>query len=135
MKRLRNLTDEKLCELYGTADEKTQDAIRRECDRRDALDRKRADTKARYDAVSALWAEHTAAQVQAAELACNGYLLSKAGRAAGINPYDLWAGPLARAARYASEELREFWERHPRITRTQYDDLLAAARRADRAAA
>ncbi|NUR01318.1 MAG: hypothetical protein HOY79_33780 [Streptomyces sp.] len=132
--KLRDLTDDELCELYGTADEATQTAIRIECDRRDMLDRKAAYVKARRDAAIAQWQEHTEAQIAAAERACNGYLLSKAGRAAGINPYDLWTGPLSRAARYASEELREFWERQPRITRTQFVDLLAAARRAERAA-
>jgi hypothetical protein len=132
MAALRTLTDDQLCSMYGTADEATQDAIRHECDRRDARDRKRAAVKARWDAGVAEWLDYAQAQWIAAEYACNGVLLSRAGRAAGINARDLWNGPAARAARYASEELRDFWDRHPRITRTQYVDLLAAARRAER---
>lgn len=132
MKRLRNLTDDQLCELYAGADEATQDAIRRECDRRDHLDRKRAYVRARRDAFVAEWADYAEAQQTAAEHACRGNLLSKAGRAAGINARDLWSGPSALAARYASEELREFWEKHARLTRTEYIDAIAAARRAAR---
>lgn len=134
MKALRNLTDDQLCDMYGTADEATQDAIRRECDRRDHLDRKRAAVKARWDEAVTEWLDYAHAQWLAAEQACRGHLLSKAGHTAGINPRDLWTGTTARAARYASEELLDFWDRHPRITRTQYADLLAAARRAERTA-
>ncbi|MFI5814925.1 hypothetical protein ACIA7S_28700 [Streptomyces sp. NPDC051643] len=132
MRNLRKLTDDQLCTMYGTADEATQDAIRRECDRRDHLDRKRAHVKARWDAAVAEWLDYAHAQWLAAEQACRGHLLSKAGHSAGIDPRDLWTGTTARAARYASEELLDFWAVSPRITRTQYVDLLAAARRAER---
>lgn len=132
MKALRNLTDDQLSTMYSTADEATQDAIRRECDRRDYLDRKRAAVKARWDAAIAEWFDYAHAQWIAAEHACRGHLLNKAGHAAGINPRDLWTGPATRAARYASEELLDFWAVSPRITRTQYVDALAASRRAAR---
>lgn len=132
-KNLQKLTDNELCTLYGTADDATQDAIRRECDRRDRLDRKRAQTKARWDAAIAEWLDYANAQWIAAERDCRGHLLNKAGHSAGIDPRDLWTGPTARAARYASEELLDFWDAHPRITRTQYADLFNAARRAERA--
>jgi hypothetical protein len=131
-KDLRNLTDDELCTLYGTAGEATQEAIRRECDRRDLRDRKRAHVKARWDAAVTEWLDYAHAQWLAAEHTCRGHLLNKAGHSAGIDPRDLWTGPTARAARYASEELLDFWDAHPRITRTQYADLLAAARRAER---
>jgi hypothetical protein len=132
MTNLRDLTDDELCDMYGTADEATQDNIRRECDRRDTRDRKRAHVKARWDAAVMEWLDYAHAQWLAAEHFSRGHLLNKAGLAAGVDPRDLWTGPTARAARYASEELLDFWDRHPRITRTQYADLLSAARRAER---
>ncbi|MFE5037090.1 hypothetical protein [Streptomyces sp. NPDC056683] len=141
MKALRNLTDDQLCEMYGTADEATQDRIRRECDRRDADDRRRAANarkaaavKARRDALVTEWLDYAQAQWLAAEYACNGVLLNRAGLAAGIDPRSLWRGSAVVAERLASEELLEFWAKSPRITRTQYIDARQADRRAERLA-
>lgn len=51
-----------------------------------------------------------------AENDTNGYLLNKAGRAEGIEPFSLFKGPEARAYRYASHELIEHWAKRPRLT-------------------
>ena len=51
-----------------------------------------------------------------AEAATNGYMLNRAGEHAGIDPRTLFTGPEARARRYASEELLEYWRTHPRPT-------------------
>lgn len=49
-----------------------------------------------------------------AELATNGHMLNKQGRARGIDPYSLISGSATRAYKYASDELIEYWNEHPR---------------------
>lgn len=56
-----------------------------------------------------------AAYERAAE-ACNDRLLNARGKAAHIDPRSLFLGPSIRAYAYASEELRDHWTRHPRVT-------------------
>uniref|UniRef100_UPI003F493F9D VG15 protein n=1 Tax=Nocardia suismassiliense TaxID=2077092 RepID=UPI003F493F9D len=51
-----------------------------------------------------------------AEDATNGYMLSKAGEKAGVDPRQLWSMPEDRARKYASEELRGWWDEHGRMT-------------------
>jgi hypothetical protein len=43
-------------------------------------------------------------------------MLNKAGKAAGIDERSLFTGPESRARRYASEELLNHWQSHPRPT-------------------
>lgn len=55
-----------------------------------------------------------------AEAATRGNMLNKRGRANGIDPRALWtAGDRARA-RYASEELRGYWDAHPVVTYREF---------------
>ena len=61
------------------------------------------------------------AQVDAADEACRGILLSTLGRVRGIDPASLFMGPTARAHKYASTELLEWWMDHPRITFTEWE--------------
>jgi hypothetical protein len=49
-----------------------------------------------------------------------GHMLSPAGRDARIDPRSLFTGPLARARKYASEELLRWWADNPRLDRTQF---------------
>ncbi|MFE2994264.1 hypothetical protein ACFXG4_04940 [Nocardia sp. NPDC059246] len=51
-----------------------------------------------------------------AEDATNGYMLSKHGERAGIDPRKLWSMPEDRARKYASEELRAWWDEYGRTT-------------------
>lgn len=51
-----------------------------------------------------------------AEDSTNGYMLSRAGERAGADPRSLWSIPEDRARKYASEELRAWWDEHGRIT-------------------
>jgi hypothetical protein len=71
-----------------------------------------------------------------AEEECNGVLLNGAGRAAGISSSSLWSGTTARARKYASEELKSFWQRHGRINYSTFraDALGRASDRGARAA-
>lgn len=55
-----------------------------------------------------------------AEADTKGNLLNKRGRAAGIDDRSLFTGPEARAPAYASEELIEHWETHPRPTAAMF---------------
>jgi hypothetical protein len=52
----------------------------------------------------------------AAEAATNGYMLNKAGKVAGIDPWSLITGPEPRARQYASPELRQYWDTNGRPT-------------------
>lgn len=56
-----------------------------------------------------------------AEAATSGALLNAEARARGIDAWSLFQGPEARAQRWASEELRDHWRTHPRVTFAQYE--------------
>lgn len=56
-----------------------------------------------------------------AEAATNGVLLNAEAMAKGIDAWSLFQGPEARAQRWASEELRDHWRTHPRVTFAQYE--------------
>jgi hypothetical protein len=51
-----------------------------------------------------------------AENATNGYMLGPAGKKAGIDPYSLFTGPQSRARKYASPELKEWFDQNGRPT-------------------
>lgn len=59
-------------------------------------------------------------QFVAAEEATRGNLLNKAGQAAGVDPKSLFSGPASRARKYASEELKRWWQANPRMTLTEF---------------
>jgi hypothetical protein len=56
-----------------------------------------------------------------AEEACNGALLNARGRATDVDPYSLFIGNESRALAYASEELVEHWQKHPRMTFAEFE--------------
>lgn len=68
--------------------------------------------------------DHVEAAWLAAEDACRGHLLSKAGRTAGVDGRSLFTGPLPRAAKYASDELVEWWAEHGRVTFDEWREQL-----------
>lgn len=67
------------------------------------------------------------AAYQRAEEETNGSLLNAEGRRAGIDALTLFMGNGARAKRWASEELLEHWEKHPRITYADFERQWTAA--------
>jgi hypothetical protein len=93
-----------------------------EFDRRAVAERTAARRRAKAAELRGGYDLMVEAQFRAAEGACNGYLVNKAGRAAGIDPVSLFSGPWARARKYASEELVNFWltGRHPRMSFAEY---------------
>ncbi|HEV2252020.1 MAG TPA: hypothetical protein VGS06_02380 [Streptosporangiaceae bacterium] len=68
-------------------------------------------------------------QWRSAEAATNGYMLNRAGQLGGIDERSLFAGPESRVRKYASPELIEWFESHPRPTRVSWFGS-ASARRA-----
>jgi hypothetical protein len=121
---LRRASDDDLAEHYdkaaGPKAEQARAQILHEMQRRDeqaikrhdrALEHKRrvfAKRLERAEEIDRLWLE--------AENATRGNMLNKAGRAADIDERSLFTGPESRARRYASEELLNHWQSHPRPT-------------------
>jgi hypothetical protein len=130
---LAELTLEQLADLFDSGDAGDQAAVIAEADRRDRADRARQRSRERYAAASAEWRDAAHAQYLDAEATTRGYLLSRQGLAEGIeDPFVLWSGPAAWAMARASEELRNYWLNHPRLTVTEYGRQRVAARRAAR---
>lgn len=69
-------------------------------------------------------------ELQQAERATRGNMVNAAGVAAGVNERDLMTGSEARALRYATPELRRYWEDHPRPTAGMMSHNPATVRRA-----
>jgi hypothetical protein len=122
---LRRASDDDLAEHYDRVagnprEDQAQAQILAEMQRRDELAIKRHDRALehkrrlyakrlqRAEEVDRLWLE--------AEAATRGTMLNKAGKAADIDERSLFTGPESRARRYASEELLNHWQSHPRPT-------------------
>jgi hypothetical protein len=103
-------------EVYG-AD--PADLARQE--RTAAVDADRRAGETREQAVRRAYDEWVHVQLVAAEQATRGYLLTREGQAAGIDPVSLFSGPAARARKWASEELKRWWaDGNPRLTFTEF---------------
>ncbi|TGB14426.1 phage capsid protein [Streptomyces sp. MZ04] len=68
----------------------------------------------------ALYDEYVYRQYLAAESDCRGYLLSKKAQAAGHAPVSLFSGPARIAHARASDELKEWWAEHGRLTQVEF---------------
>ena len=55
-----------------------------------------------------------------AERQTKGVMLNRAGERAGVDPRSLFYGPESRARKYASEELRRYWDEHPRVSSREF---------------
>jgi hypothetical protein len=130
MTTYRALTDEALANVYSTGTQAEQDAVLAEMARRDRRDARTAVDQGRWAKTKQEWLLAAQAAYEVAEAATNGYMLSKEGQAAGIDPFDLWAGSAAQANRYASEELLGHWETHPRLTVSAYREQMRRDKRA-----
>lgn len=122
---LRNLSDEELAAIYHHGGEQAEKAVIRELRRRETSERDRD----RWAAVYQEWHDFAHAQYLAAEAECRGHLLSREGIEAGISPWSLWSGSARRAERYASEELRNFWQANARLTVTEFREHQRRERR------
>lgn len=125
-RQLRSASDEQLGDYFGAhgddtpADNKARDQAIYEMNRRDKVRERRAATVTRRQERRASRRHERAEAVQtawlAAEAGTNGYMLNRRGLEAGIDERSLFTGPESRARKYASEELLEWWETHPRPT-------------------
>ncbi|QZD98169.1 hypothetical protein SEA_ANTUNA_56 [Microbacterium phage Antuna] len=71
------------------------------------------------------------ADYEAAAEACRDRLVNARGRRLGIDPMSLFMGNRARAYAYASEELIEWWETHPRTPFVEFERAWIAQRDAE----
>jgi hypothetical protein len=74
-----------------------------------------------YKQIRAEFEDYRLSAYEAASEACRGRLINDRGEKAGIDAWDLFIGNGIRARAYASPELIEFWETHPRITVAEYE--------------
>ena len=70
-------------------------------------------------------------QYERAEEACRGAMLNARGRERGVDPLSLFMGNARRAHAYASAELVEHWQDHPRITYAMFERDWLRAREAE----
>jgi len=120
---VRGMSDEQLRERWAADADASVLAEARRRDQADRAARERAQVRAE-------WYDAAHEQFLAAEAQCCGNLLSRDGEAAGItNPFQLWAGRADVAAKYASEELNDFWRVSPRVTIGEYIRQMQAGNR------
>jgi hypothetical protein len=74
-----------------------------------------------YRACKAAFEDYRENQYRTALNDLGGRLLNRAALAAGIDSWSLFIGSHQRADRWASEELREWWGRHRRLTYTEFE--------------
>ena len=67
-----------------------------------------------------LYDEYVYRQYMQAEEECRGYLLNSKAEAAGHHPLSLFSGPARIAYARASDELKEWWNRHGRLTQAEF---------------
>jgi hypothetical protein len=119
---LRRASEDDLAEHFKrtTGSDRAQAQVLHEMQRRDDAEQARHDraleTKRRLFSRRVERAEEVDRSWAAAESATRGNMLNKAGRAADIDERSLFTGPESRARRYASEELLNHWQSHPRPT-------------------
>lgn len=77
------------------------------------------DDKIRYR-----YRQETARAYVDAENETRGHMLSRQGEARGIDPANLFHGPEARARKWASDELKEYWDLNGRLTLDDYRNQL-----------
>lgn len=90
-------------------------------ERASTLDAQRGKGETREQAMRRLYQEQVHLQYLAAEQATNGHMLNAQGKAQKDLPaVSLFSGTSARANKYASEELRDYWREHPRVTFAEF---------------
>lgn len=100
-------------------------AITRELTRRENVQAARNRRRGKSDN----YREYLEAEWVNAETATNGYMLNRRGLARGIDPRSLWTANDRTRAAYASDELRQYWAKHPPVTRAEHDHGRTAAKR------
>ncbi|GAA3890480.1 hypothetical protein GCM10022243_64210 [Saccharothrix violaceirubra] len=110
-------------QAYAEAFEVDLERLRRD----DAIARLRADgfTGRGFDELArAAYAKALDEQYLAAEAATNGYMVTNEGRRAQIDPRNLWRQNETYARKWASDELKEWWDANGRLTFDQFREEL-----------
>lgn len=118
-------------DAYAEAFGKDTERVRRD----DAINRLRAAGhrgKGFDDLARAAFREQAERDYFAAEAATNGYLLTAEGQRKGIDARDLWRNNEAFARRWASDELKEWWDQHGRLTFDEFAEGLLSGQAAAR---
>jgi hypothetical protein len=84
------------------------------------IDAQRSHGETREQTIKRLYREYVDVAYLAAENATRGHMLSPAGRNGRIDPKSLFSGPAARARKYASGDLLEWFDANGRMTFTQF---------------
>lgn len=66
---------------------------------------------------------HVDSEYDRALEACAGVLVNKEGRSQHVDGYTLFTGSTRKALRFASEELLDYWEKHPRLSLEDFELL------------
>lgn len=106
-------------QAYAEVFEKDVEKMRRE----DAIARLRREghTGRGFDELArAAYAERLERDYFTAEAATNGFLLTSEGQRAGLDPRNLWRQNETYARRWASEELKQWWDENGRVTFDQF---------------
>ena len=137
---LEDLSDARVAAILGrycnarTHDERVFGLVMAEMERRDRLFAEQAAARARVlaamkqdkarqsarDRLREDYQLYVEAAYLAAERETRGHLLNRRGVDRGVHPRELFSGNRSRAYAYASEELRNWWEQHGRVTFTEY---------------
>jgi hypothetical protein len=126
---LRDMDDAGLAALWDASGpgDPVRPAVLAELRRRDRL----AAQQRQRERLRAEWYDAAHAAYLRAESDCRGELVSRAGVAAGVRDgLALWSGPAWLAERYATEELRDWWRDHGRLTFGGFLSQRAASARA-----
>jgi hypothetical protein len=106
-------------------DERARAQLLAEMQRRDELQERREQTeerrRQRWTARRIERQESIEREWLAAEQATKGVMLNRRGKEAKVNERTLFIGPESRARKYASEELLNYWESHPRPTGAYFE--------------
>ncbi|MCA6093482.1 phage minor capsid protein [Streptomyces sp. SCA3-4] len=78
--------------------------------------------------IQEMYREHVYAQYMNAEDELRGVLLSREADRAGVDPISLFTGPAHVAYARASEELKRWWQVHPRTTLAEYTEQVTGMR-------
>lgn len=109
---------------YYEVRERGAHQVMAEIERRDQSEKRAAARKARAKATrdrrNDEWRDEVYRQWFHAERETKGVMLNKAGLRADIDERSLFTGPESRVAKYASPELIEYFESHPRPTRASF---------------
>lgn len=76
--------------------------------------------------IRASYADQVERAYRAAEDDTRGHLLTRRGQTRGIDPADLWRATEATAAKWASDELKAWWDAHGRLTLPEWRAQLLA---------